>query len=172
MAPLLSSIQIIGAREASGRFGEMHDALQSLHRARLRAAAEQLKQALSEEAPRSTKAGPHYADSFLVRVYDEGAGSFNARVTSGGPHGWLTPLIVEGTRPHPIFPKRAGGWLAFQWDKGPRGPGIYFFRRVNHPGTRPNDFPARAFARVRAGIMQDLGSIAAQAIAGIRQSEL
>lgn len=41
----------------------------------------------------------------------------------------------NGTRPHVIVPRQAGGVLVFEVD-GTR----VFTRRVNHPGTRPNRF--------------------------------
>jgi hypothetical protein len=44
--------------------------------------------------------------------------------------------VVMGTRPHVITAKR--NVLAFAWPK--RGPGTFFFRSVNHPGTQPNSF--------------------------------
>ncbi len=166
---LLLSMEIVGSRDASGQFQSMGEALASLQRARLRAAAQKSLEAIKLEAPRSKGEGPHLADGLRVRTYESGPGAFNARVTAGGPHGWLLPLILEGTRAHPIYPKKAGGLLRFQWDKGPRGPGIYFFRKVNHPGTRPNDFPIRGFARVRSEVDRDLRSIAAQAIIGVTQ---
>ena len=44
--------------------------------------------------------------------------------------------VPPGTRPHLIRAKRAKA-LRFYWEKGPRGPGIYFFRQVMHPGYKP-----------------------------------
>ncbi|SIS88382.1 hypothetical protein [Alicyclobacillus vulcanalis] len=44
--------------------------------------------------------------------------------------------VIGGTRPHPIFPRRAKA-LAFFWPKVGHG---VVFGRVNHPGTKPNDF--------------------------------
>jgi len=43
-------------------------------------------------------------------------------------------IVVGGSRPHVI----RGNPLAFRWPKA--GPGIFFFRSVNHPGTKPNLF--------------------------------
>lgn len=42
----------------------------------------------------------------------------------------------QGTRPHPILPRR-GQFLRFFW---PRVPGIVFLRRVSHPGSKPNPY--------------------------------
>lgn len=44
--------------------------------------------------------------------------------------------LPPGTRPHEIRPRRARA-LRFYWERGPRGPGIYFFSRVMHPGYKP-----------------------------------
>lgn len=66
--------------------------------------------------------------------------------------------VVSGTKPHVIRPVAARA-LRFQG----RG-GITFARVVHHPGTRANDFPARAMTRfipVAQGrlttIMRELG---------------
>lgn len=48
-------------------------------------------------------------------------------------------FVHEGTKPHVIRPKKAK-LLAFEWDNGPNGPGMYFFGEVHHPGTQPNRF--------------------------------
>lgn len=42
----------------------------------------------------------------------------------------------EGTRPHPIVPKKAQR-LVFFWDKVGA---LVFARKVNHPGTQPHPF--------------------------------
>jgi hypothetical protein len=41
-------------------------------------------------------------------------------------------MLVEGTSPHVI----TGNPLAFFWERGPEGPGYYFFYSVNHPGFK------------------------------------
>lgn len=45
-------------------------------------------------------------------------------------------MVHNGTTPHLIM-ARNGGLLSFYWATGPNGPGQYFFRSVNHPGTAP-----------------------------------
>lgn len=52
----------------------------------------------------------------------------------------------EGTQPHPIDPRRPGGFLVF-WS-GREGRVIYA-RHVDHPGTRPNRFLVNALAVLR-----------------------
>lgn len=44
-------------------------------------------------------------------------------------------FVTMGTRPHVITPKRPGGVLVF-----PSGGETVFTRKVNHPGTKANDF--------------------------------
>lgn len=46
-------------------------------------------------------------------------------------------FVHEGTQPHVI---EGNPLLAFPWDHGPDGPGMYFFAKVQHPGTQPNRF--------------------------------
>ena len=46
-------------------------------------------------------------------------------------------FVHNGTGPHVI---RGNPLLAFSWPNGPNGPGMYYFRKVNHPGTKPCRF--------------------------------
>ncbi|MGW3447348.1 hypothetical protein [Streptomyces sp. NPDC001076] len=48
-------------------------------------------------------------------------------------------FVLDGTRPHLIRPRRPKGVLRFEVDGR-----VVFTRLVRHPGTRPNDFMARA----------------------------
>lgn len=48
----------------------------------------------------------------------------------------------EGTRPHVILPKKAGGKLAFMGTRGGK-PTLIVVDRVNHPGTKPKKFLSR-----------------------------
>lgn len=53
--------------------------------------------------------------------------------------------VIHGAQPHPIRPKKAGGFLAFQWSGAPgfirRLPdGRVLLRSVSHPGNEPNPF--------------------------------
>lgn len=56
----------------------------------------------------------------------------------------LAPVIQaattdKGARPHVIRARRAKV-LRFYWERGPAGPGIYRFPKVNHPGNAPQDW--------------------------------
>jgi hypothetical protein len=46
-------------------------------------------------------------------------------------------FVEEDTKPHII---EGNPTLAFQWDHGPSGAGLYFFASVSHPGTRGKHF--------------------------------
>ncbi|WP_019061686.1 hypothetical protein [Streptomyces prunicolor] len=50
-----------------------------------------------------------------------------------------TLFVLNGTRPHLIRPRRRNGVLRFEVDGH-----VVFTRLVRHPGTRPNNFLARA----------------------------
>lgn len=44
-------------------------------------------------------------------------------------------FVHDGTKPHPIYPKKAGGFLVFQVNGK-----TVFARKVNHPGTKSQPF--------------------------------
>lgn len=48
-------------------------------------------------------------------------------------------LVLNGTRPHLIRPRRKKGFLRFEV-----GGDVVYTKLVRHPGTRPNNFMARA----------------------------
>lgn len=53
-------------------------------------------------------------------------------------------FVRWGTKPHVIRARNAPA-LRFYWPKVGR---VVFFKKVNHPGTKPNDFLTRAVRRV------------------------
>ena len=61
-------------------------------------------------------------------------------VTSNAPH---SLFVIRGTRPHPIV---GNPLLSFFWPK--LGTNVVF-RRVQHPGTKANNFLGRALRRAR-----------------------
>jgi hypothetical protein len=78
----------------------------------------------------------------IVKRIEDAPGGVGLRVFSDtrpcSPNRRAYGLYVhEGTKPHTI---EGNPTLAFRWDKGPEGPGMYFFRSVKHPGTKPNRF--------------------------------
>jgi hypothetical protein len=74
------------------------------------------------------------ADHITTRVEDTGRG-LTAYVVSEHP---ATQYVIYGTRPHIIRPRRA---RALRFEVGGR---VVYAAYVQHPGTRANDFLARA----------------------------
>jgi hypothetical protein len=56
-------------------------------------------------------------------------------------------FMEKGTRPHPIRPKRAGGFLVFFWPKVGR---TVFLRSVNHPGTPAYHYLSKGYRKALA----------------------
>lgn len=77
--------------------------------------------------------------AFAVRVYEDD----RTRTEAGVGYG---VFVQEGTRPHVIRPRR-GQALKFVGKQG-----TVFAKVVNHPGTKPNDFWGRGFARAEPQI--------------------
>jgi hypothetical protein len=113
-----------------------------------------------EEAPRKTG---RFAESISFREFAD-SGSFGFYGLSAEPLGrW----IILGTKPHKIAPRNANA-LYFFWTKV----GVYTVVPkagqtrthmaggklwigkgfVQHPGTKPNPFPARAMERLKADV--------------------
>lgn len=68
-----------------------------------------------------------------IRILDRLSGDVEMRAVG-------SDLVYAGftdevdTAPHRIEATNSP-LLRFHWDRGPSGPGVYFFRFVNHPGT-------------------------------------
>jgi hypothetical protein len=73
----------------------------------------------------------------IVRRWHEGVGELTVTVVAAQPY---AIYVHNGTKPHVI---QGNPTLAFNWDNGPNGPGLYFFKSVQHPGTKPVPFLAR-----------------------------
>jgi hypothetical protein len=52
--------------------------------------------------------------------------------------------------------------LRFYWEKGPRGPGVYFYWSVNHPGTDPDPFIDLAIESAWPEMAAELRKVAAR----------
>lgn len=149
MANLLK-FKALGFREARGRFAARDRLLQIEKRNMVRDVSREYVDVLREEAPKDKGI---FADGIGFRTDDRDY------VTTGtlfvaGPHAFLLDIITKGSRSH-IIPKGGaaaqmvkGYPLRFFWENGPRGPDIYRFWSVRHPGTKPNDFVGRAQARL------------------------
>ena len=107
--------------------------------------AEIVKQAAKAKAPRRTGC---LQESIVKRVEENPATGFLIRIVSDttpcSPKRESYSLYVhEGTKEH-VIESKDGKPLAFFWANGPDGAGMYFFSRVNHPGTRAQPFLADA----------------------------
>ncbi|MBN2004135.1 MAG: HK97 gp10 family phage protein [Anaerolineae bacterium] len=144
MATFLS-LEASGYRDALGRMARRTAELQARKRETMRRVGRETVAALQEAAPKKTGA---FVQGIRFRTDARGTET-HLTFYVGGPHAFLLNLIRQGTRPHAI-PKggaaaqRAKGYpLRFYWPTGPRGPGIYTYWSIWHPGTPPNDFVQR-----------------------------
>ena len=80
------------------------------------------------------------ARSLVMEVDEKG----EARIRALAPY---AKFVVEGTRPHKIYPVNAS-CLVFKSAAG----GLVFTRMVRHPGTKPNPFLTRALDKAREKI--------------------
>lgn len=88
-------------------------------------------------APRSDGPGPHLADNIDSKLVPSGRKGYDVQVTANVPHAMF---VVRGTQAHRI---EGNPILSFEWH-GDR----VFFRHVNHPGTRANNFMLQALRQV------------------------
>lgn len=93
-------------------------------------AASFLEKELRRAAPRRTGAGAK-----SIQAVKSG-GTLLGETYRFTALGYMLFTVPPGTKEHPVAARRAKA-LRFFWEKGPRGPGIYFFKRVQHPGYRP-----------------------------------
>lgn len=99
------------------------DDFQRRYEAAVRAAAPLLARSLTGTAPTRTGA--------LRRAITVRPSGLRAAVDVNVPY---ATFLTEGTRPHPIVARRASV-LRFFWGRIGK---VVYFRRVNHPGTKPN----------------------------------
>ena len=89
-----------------------------------------LEQELRRAAPKRTGAGAK-----SIKAVKSG-GIYTTETYRFTALGYMLYTVPPGTKEHPIAARRAKA-LRFFWEKGPAGPGVYFFKRVQHPGYRP-----------------------------------
>jgi hypothetical protein len=70
------------------------------------------------------------------------------------------PYVIGGTGPHPIAARNAKA-LRWLWNRG-HGP-IAFAKSVQHPGTKPNNFPERAISPLTNLILQSFADAVREA---------
>lgn len=132
-------LEVVGYRDIMGRYAKRTEVLQQGMRDMVRAEARALLEALRFYAP--VKSGK-FVRGLGYRT-DERPGGTTATFYASGPHAFLLPIFVHGSKPHPIVARHAQA-LRFFWERGPQGPGIYYFRSVQHPGTDPIPFISQA----------------------------
>lgn len=156
------AIKVIGLDALQEHLARSAMATAAAPRVVVQSLARELKNLLLEEAPSKTGAlrrGIHY------RTVGRG-GSWEARFSSDADY---TPFVIHGTAAHDIFPGAVrgrfgpGGDHPTESDKralfwsGAAHPVAF----VHHPGTKANDFPARAMERLRrpaGAIMEATGA--------------
>ncbi len=147
-----------------GSFGQLSREAQPLVRVLGRKYVEYAR----EEAP---KRSGRFAESISFQEFSNET-SFGFYGLSPKPIGHF---IILGTKPHKIAPLHANA-LYFFWSKVgvytvvPKGDGFKTHMAggklwigkgfVQHPGTKPNPFPARALARLKADIDKLLSTLA------------
>lgn len=98
-----------------------------------------VRNALKEKAPVSKSGSGGKPGQFRASITQRTTKRSGSLLIEFGSPAAYTPYIVDGTRPHTIVP-RSARVLHFRTAGGDE----VFTRRVNHPGTRPNDFVRRA----------------------------
>ncbi len=147
-------------RDLLGRFNKGEQVVREARRAQLKPEARRLVGLARDEAP--SKSG-RFRRSIGYRTFDDGK-DVGFVVYAKEP---LASYIQKGTKRHPIVAK-SSKVLRFWWEEGPEGPGIYFFTRVNHPGTKANRFMGRAVRRWKPGARAMLRRVALYYIDSIR----
>lgn len=133
-------------RDILGRFTEANDQLVDDYRDVMRSEGRRFKTIAQGEAPQKTG---KFASGIRFRSFQRGGFAAGEGGTMGFTVSTPQPLgrwIIKGTRPHII---RGNPYLSFYWPKVGRR---VVFRFVNHPGTKPNDFMDRTYAKWRPGM--------------------
>jgi len=147
-------------RDMQGRFASANAELLNVRRDLMREEGRRFVTLAQDEAPE--RSGEFKRSIGFRSFVESDAVGFRAHMAQP-----LGNFILGGTRPHPISAVR-GMALRFFWSEGPQGPGIYFFKSVNHPGTSANPFIARAYRKWRPHGQQALRRISTWYVQTIR----
>lgn len=140
-------------RDLQGRFAKAEDALLDIRRDELRQFGRRVVSVMQAEAPKKTG---QFASGIRFRTTQEGD-AVSLSVSSPQP---LGKWIVQGTKPHVITPRGQGYPLRFTV-----GGTTVFAYRVQHPGTKPNNYPKRAVDQLRPEMSRVLSRISTRFIA-------
>lgn len=147
-------LEVEGYRDSLGRFAKRTEELARGRREMIRESSRSLVKALRYYAPQRTG---KFAQGIHYRTDDRGA-TATGTIYVRGEHAFLLPFITEGTRPHPIAAVNTPA-LRFFWPRGPEGPGIYYYKSVQHPGTMPDPFVAQAIDAVSPQMDMELAKV-------------
>lgn len=86
-------------------------------------------------------------------------------IWAGGGGAPYAPYVHEGTRPHVIKPKKKKALFDIKR-------GIFFGKRVNHPGQKPNPYLLRAAKKTAGDIDRLIGNDIAYAISETIKKQL
>ncbi len=128
---------IEGADELARNTSQAADRVQPLMKRILRSVGRRGVTLLRNFAP--TKTGK-LARSIHLSITGRGRGGLRVHWFDRVPYGGF---VVSGTRPHTIFARNAKA-LVFTV-----GGQLRFAKSVNHPGTKPNKYPARAARQIQ-----------------------
>lgn len=140
MAVLLG-YKFIGVKDTQGRFAKLHGSYVRALRNIVQVESRRLTQMLRQAAPRGETA--EFWRGFKYRTKLLGKGRVSAEVYYEGKKAFLVDILEKGARKHPIVARNVSA-LRFYWERGPRGPGIYFYKSVRHPGVKGTRFIAKA----------------------------
>lgn len=98
-----------------------------------------LRAKIQAEAPKKTGT---LASTVRINTRKAGTKEVHLEVTMGNKSRpeVVVKTVLFGSKRHMIYPKKPGGRLRFV----AKGGNVVFARRVNHPGTNPNNFLERA----------------------------
>jgi hypothetical protein len=112
--------------------------------------------ALKRTAPvAKTGAGAGRLKASIRRDQVNGPGGVTLTFFTDGPY---AKYVLEGTSPHEIWPRNK---QALFWEGAAHPVGM-----VNHPGTKPSDFPRRAITPLLPTIQRRFKEITVEAMGG------
>lgn len=148
----LVTIQVDEIEGLKGRMGASRAVILNAVQKELAAYGRLLVEEAKKEAP--VKTGT-LRNSIRYSIRQGGTKYMTLEVTAGNSS--RKPVVVKtvlfGSKPHVIKPKRAKA-LAFMW----KGRKVYA-KRVNHPGTNPNNFLERALSNTEPERKEMIDSI-------------
>ena len=159
---LIMRFETQGFRDVQGRFAKRSERLAEMQRDLARKEGRAMVGLLREMAPKKSSKfaqGIHYRTTPFE-------GGTTVTIYVRGEHAHLLRFLVEGTHAH-LIPRggsaeqMAKGYpLRFYWEKGPRGPGVYYFWSVRHPGFEPKFLVAKAIERRLPEMRKSLQGVA------------